>query len=131
MGLERKIRSKERGGGKWVLTANGMAFDLLGEFLQHVDFAFARLAPFESLHDLLRPLAAFATWRALPATLVLVEARQAGNRAHDVGAFVHHYYRRRAKPRLTVLEGVEVHQLRVASAFGENGGGRATRDDCF
>ena len=80
-----------------------MAFDLFGEFLQHVDFALTRHPLLESLHDLLGPLAALAARRALPATLMLIERRKSRNRAHNVGRSVHDDDGRGAETRLTVL----------------------------
>ncbi len=56
------------------LTANSMAFNLLGQLLEHVDLTSASLAAFEPLHDLLRPLTTLPTRRALPAALMPVES---------------------------------------------------------
>ena len=106
-----------------------MTFDLLGQFLQHVNLPRSRLPGLESLHDLLRPLAALPARRALSATLVFVKGRQSRDGPDDVCALVHDDDGRRAQPRLAVLEGVKVHQLLVADRFGEDGRGRAAGDD--
>lgn len=108
-----------------------MALHLFRQLLQHINLPGARLAPLEPLHDLLRPLAALAAGRALPAGLVLVEAGEAADRADDVGALIHDDDRRGAEAGLAVLQGVEVHELGVAGFLGEDGGGGAAGDDGF
>lgn len=57
----------------WLLTANCVALDLLGQLLQHVNLPLATLTLLKSLHDLLSPLAALTARRALTARLVSVE----------------------------------------------------------
>ena len=122
---------KGREGKKSILTTDSMPLDLLGQFLEHIDFPLPRHAGLEPLHDLFRPFTAFSARRTLPATLVLVETRQSGNRSDNVGALVHDDHRRGAQPGLTVLERVEIHQLFVADAFGQDGCGGAAGDDGF
>ena len=116
-------------GGKH--TANSVALDLLREFLQHINFALPSLSSLEALHNLLGPLAAFSTRRALPAALVLVEGREPRYGADDVRALIHDDNSCGAQARLAVLEGVEVHELLVTGGFGQDGRGRAAWDDGF
>jgi len=66
------------------LTANSVTLDLLGEFLHHVDFAGTGLTLFESVHDLLGPLATLTAWSALTARLVVVELAQTSDGADDI-----------------------------------------------
>jgi len=110
-------------------SANGVALDLLGELLHHVDLTLAGGAHLETVHDLLGPLGTLATRGALAAGLVVVELAETGDGADDVGGLVHDDDGGRAETGLRVLEGVEVHELVVADVLGENRSGRATRDD--
>jgi hypothetical protein len=54
-------------------SADGVALDLLGELLHHVDFTSAGLALLETVHDLLSPLGTLTARSALTARLVVVE----------------------------------------------------------
>lgn len=60
---------------------------------------------------------------------MLVEFAEAGDRSDNVGALVHDDDGRRAQTRLDVSQGVEIHQYRVAGAFGENRDRGTTRND--
>ena len=108
-----------------------MTLDLLGQLLQHINLPLPPLALLEPLHDLLGPFAALAARGALPAAFVLVERREARDGSHDVGGFVHYDDGRGAETGLAVLESVEVHELLVADAAGEDGSGGAAGDDGF
>lgn len=55
------------------LTADGVALDLLGQLLKHINLALVADALLEAGHDLLGPLAALTAGRALSAGLVSVE----------------------------------------------------------
>lgn len=109
--------------------ADGVALNLLGELLHHVDLALARGAGLEAVHDLLGPLGALTAGRALAARLVVVELAQAGDGADDVGRLVHDDDGSGTETGLGVLERVEVHELVVADVLGEDGRGGATGDD--
>ena len=67
-----------------------------------------------ALHHAPHPARAFAAGRALAAALVLVEGRQAGDRADDVGRLVHDDHRRGAEARAMLAQRVEIHQHVVA-----------------
>ena len=108
-----------------------MPFNLLRQLLQHVNLPLPRLAPLKPLHDLLRPLAALTTRRALATALMPVKGRKPRNGAHDIRALVHNDYGRRSQPGLAVFERVEIHELLVADSLRENGCRRAARDDGF
>lgn len=56
-----------------LLTANGVALNLLCELLEHVNLALTALALLESAHDLLGPLASLTARSALSARFVAVE----------------------------------------------------------
>jgi hypothetical protein len=109
--------------------ANRVSLDLLGKLLEHINFALAGLALLEAVHDLVRPLAALATWRALTAGLMVVELREARDGAHDVSRLVHDNDGGGTETRLRVLERVEIHKLVVADMLGEDGRRGAAGDD--
>lgn len=90
-------------------TADSMTLNLFGKFLQHINLPLPRLSSFESLHDLLRPFAAFSTRCALAATLMSVKSSESGNSSNDISAFVHDDDGGCAKPGLGILERVEIH----------------------
>lgn len=119
----------DRPGESLAKSADGVALDLLRELLEHVDLALARIALFQTLHDLVGPLAALSAGGALAAGLVLVKGRQAGDGTDDVCRLVHDDDGGGTKTGLGVLEGVEVHELVVAHALGDDGGGGTTGDD--
>jgi hypothetical protein len=54
-------------------SADGVALDLLGELLHHIDLTSAGLALLETVHDLLGPLGTLTARGALAARLVVVE----------------------------------------------------------
>jgi hypothetical protein len=54
-------------------SANGVALDLLGELLHHIDLTSAGLALLETVHDLLGPLGTLTARGALAARLMVVE----------------------------------------------------------
>ena len=97
-----------------------MALYLLRQLLEHIYLPFPRHTRLKPLHDLLCPLTSFSTRCTLPAAFMLVEARQPGYRSDDICAFVHDYDCCRAKARLAVLEGIEVHELLVTDGLGED-----------
>src|SRR5665213_4316262 len=97
--------------------ADGVSFDLEGNLEQHVDLARLGLALHQALHDAPHPAGALAAGRALAAALMLVELRQARDRLHDVGRFIHDNDRGGAEAGLHVLERVELHQHGVADRF--------------
>lgn len=109
--------------------ADGVTLDLLGELLEHVNLAAARLAVLEALHDLFGPLGSLAAGRALAAGLVPVELGQPGNGADNISRLVHDDDRRGTKSRLRVLESIVIHQLVVTNLARQDGGGRASGDD--
>jgi hypothetical protein len=109
--------------------ANSVALNLLGELLKHVDFALARLALVEAVHDLVGPLGALTAGRALAAGLVVVELGKAGDGADNVGRLVHDDDGGSSESGLCVLERVEVHQLVVADVLGQDRGRRTTGND--
>jgi hypothetical protein len=53
--------------------ANGMAFDLLGHFVQQIDLVDGRLASRQALHNPPHPTGAFAARRALAAAFMGIE----------------------------------------------------------
>lgn len=110
-------------------SANGVAFDLLGELLHHVDLTLAGSALLETLHDLLSPLGTLTTRGALAAGLVVVELAETGDGADNVSGLVHDDDGSSTETGLRILECVEVHELVVANLPGQNGSGGATRDD--
>jgi hypothetical protein len=110
-------------------SADGVALDLLGELLHHVNLALTGSAHLEAVHDLLGPLGTLATRGALAAGLVVVELAQTRDSADDVGGLVHDDDGGRAETGLRVLKGVKVHELVVADVLGEDGSGRAAGDD--
>jgi hypothetical protein len=111
------------------LTANSVTLNLLGQLLEHVNLTLTALTLLETLHDLLSPLASLTARCALAATLVAVEVAETADGTDDIGTLVHDDNGGSSETRLAVLEGVEVHQLVVANALGQNGSGRTTWDD--
>lgn len=110
-------------------STDGVTLDLLGELLEHVDFALAGISGLETLHHLHGPFAALTAGSALTARLVLVEGRQTGDGADDICGLVHDNDGSCAQTGLGVLEGVEVHELVVGHGLGDDGSRRATGDN--
>jgi hypothetical protein len=110
-------------------SANGVALDLLGELLHHVNLTRAGSSLLETLHDLLGPLGTLATRGALAAGLVMVELAQTGDSADNISGLVHDDDGGGTETGLRILQGVKVHELVVADFPGKDRGRRATRDD--
>src|SRR6516225_2302788 len=90
--------------------ADGVALDLGGDVPQQVDLALVGAALGHAREHTPHPAHALATGRALPATLVLIEIGDARHSAHDIRAFVHHYYGGGAERRFLFSAAVEIHQ---------------------
>src|SRR5690606_22104143 len=86
----------------------GVAFDLLGHFEQHIDFALLRAAFDHAGHDAHHPARAFPAGRALAAALMLVEGREAPDGLDDVGGLVHHDDRCRPHGGTDLAQPVEI-----------------------
>jgi len=108
---------------------DGVALDLLGQLLEHVDLTLAGVAGLHALHHLHGPLATLAAGGALTTRLVLVEGRQAGDGANNVGRLVHDDDGRGTQTSLVVLERVKVHELVVSHGLRDDGSRRATGND--
>src|SRR5260221_12731351 len=85
LGPEVPQQALHRPGGAVAESADGVAFDLLGDFHQHADLALLGAALRHAREHAPHPAHAFAAGRALTAALVLVEIRTARHRPHDVG----------------------------------------------
>eukprot|EP00227_Mantoniella_beaufortii_P011202 CAMPEP_0197590548 /NCGR_PEP_ID=MMETSP1326-20131121/11475_1 /TAXON_ID=1155430 /ORGANISM="Genus nov. species nov., Strain RCC2288" /LENGTH=441 /DNA_ID=CAMNT_0043155651 /DNA_START=195 /DNA_END=1517 /DNA_ORIENTATION=- len=109
--------------------ADGVALDLLGELLQHVDLLQPRVALLHALHDGVQPPRALTAGRALAAGLVLVEVGEARDGVHHVGALVHDDDGGGAEAGLRGLERVEVHEHLLAHLLGDERHGGAAGDD--
>src|SRR5207344_2156549 len=94
--------------------ANGVTFDLGGDFHQHVDFALVRTAFRHAGEHPPHPTHALPARRALAAALVLVEIRDARHRTNDVGRPVHDDHGRSAERGFVLPATVEIHQQAVA-----------------
>src|SRR6202047_2785673 len=90
--------------------ADGVAFDLGGDFHQHVDLALLRAAFGHALEHPPHPAHAFAARRALAAALVLVEIRDTRHGFDDVARLVNDNDGRGAERRFLVAAAVEIHQ---------------------
>ena len=110
-------------------STDGVALDLLGELLHHVNLASAGLALLETVHDLLGPLGTLTARSALAARLVVVKLGETSNGADDIGALVHDDNGGGTETRLGVLQGVEVHELVVANLLGKDRSRGTTRND--
>src|SRR5947208_9783057 len=84
LGPEVPQQPLHRPGGAVAEGADGVAFDLGRDLPQHVDFALVRAALRHATEHAPHPAHALAAGRALAATLVLVEIRDARHRLHDV-----------------------------------------------
>ena len=122
-------KTLDRPGESLTQGTDSVTLNLLGEFLEHVDFALLGDTGFETLHHLHGPLAALTAGSALATTLVLVEGGETADGADDVGALVHDDYGGGSETGLRVFQGVEVHELVVADGFGDNGCRRSTGDN--
>src|SRR4029077_15553340 len=98
LGAEMTDQALDRPGGAIRQGADRMALDLLAHILKHIDLLDASVARDHAFHDTPHPAQAFATGRALAATLVLGELGEPGDRLHDVGRLVHDDDGSRAEP---------------------------------
>src|SRR5262249_17989104 len=75
----------DRPSGTVAKGADGVTFDLLRHLHQHVDLTLLRPTFRHAGEDAPHPSHAFAARRALAAAFVLVEIRDAGHRADNIG----------------------------------------------
>src|SRR3954452_2201969 len=109
----------DRPGGGVAERADGVALDLGRDLQEHVDLAPLRSPLGHAGEDAPHPAGALAAGGALAARLVLVEIRDAGDRADDVGRAVEYDHGRGAKSAFEVAQGVEVHRG-VDDLFGRH-----------
>src|SRR3546814_13069583 len=79
----------DRPGGGISEGADRVAFDLPRDVEEHVDLLRAGVALHHPLHDPEKPACALAAGRALPAALMHVEMRQAGDRVAGIPTCYH------------------------------------------
>src|SRR5215217_4441237 len=103
----------DRPGGGVAERADGVALDLGRDLQEHVDLAPLRSPLGHAGEDAPHPAGALAAGGALAARLVLVEIRDAGDRA------VEYDHGRGAKSAFEVAQGVEVHRG-VDDLFGRH-----------
>src|SRR5262245_44551000 len=101
-------------GGAIAEGADGVALDLGRDFHQHVDLALVRAAFRHAGEHAPHPAHALPAGRALAAALVLVEVRDAGHGADDVGRLVHDDHRRGAERGFVLAAAVEIHEQVLA-----------------
>ena len=89
--------------------ADGVAFDLFGDFQEHVDLALVGAALDHAVEHPPHPAGAFAARRALAAALMLEEVADARDRRDHVGRLVHHDDAGGAERRLHGTGAVEIH----------------------
>src|SRR5690348_14724471 len=94
---EMRDQALDRPGRGVAERADGVAFDLLGHFEQHVDLALLRAALRHAGQHAPHPAGALAARRALAAAFVLIEVGEPRDGADQVGRLVHDDDRRRAE----------------------------------
>src|SRR5205814_4741393 len=131
LGAEMADQALHRPGRAVAERADRVALDLGRDLHQHVDLALVCAAFRHTGKHAPHPAHAFAARRALAAALVLVEIRDAGHGADDVGRLVHHDHGRGTERRFLVAATVEIHQQRVAliGTCRHDRHRRAARDD--
>src|ERR1700744_3855801 len=72
LGTEVTDQALDRPGRRVAQGADGVAFDLLADFLQQIDFAWLCVALHHAGHDTPHPARTFAARRALAAAFMLV-----------------------------------------------------------
>ena len=107
----------DRPGRRVAKGADGVAFDLLGDLMQHVDIGNLGIAGAQLFHHAPHPARAFAARCALTAALMLVEIADAADGLHDVGRAIHDDDRCRAKTGADRFQPVEIHR-RVHDLLG-------------
>src|SRR5690606_32238788 len=118
-GAEVADEALNRPGSCVAKGADGVTFDLLGNFEQRVDLVDLGFTLPQPLHHAPHPAGAFAARSALAAGLVLVEVADAADRAGDVRRLVHHDDAGCAETRAEGLEPVEVHR-RIHDLLGRD-----------
>src|SRR5690606_33659869 len=102
-----------------------VSLDLVAHLEQQIDLPLLRIADRHPLEHAPHPSRAFTARRALAAAFMLVEVRDPGNRANDVGRLVHHDDRSSAETGLRLAQAVEVHE-QVAAHLGRKARHRRT-----
>src|SRR6185437_89019 len=126
LGPEVAKEALHRPGRAVAKGADSVALDLRRHFPEHVDLALTRAAFGHAFEHAPHPAHAFAARRALAAAFMLVEIRDAGHGADDVGGLVHDDHGRGAERRFLVTAAVEIHQQRVG-LIGAGGNERHRR----
>eukprot|EP00955_Chlamydomonas_euryale_P077148 362866-Chlamydomonas_euryale.AAC.19 len=106
-----------------------MAFNLLRNFPQHVNFLKVGIALLHARHDVIEPARALTAGGALAAALMLVKVRQTCNCVNGVGGLVHDNHSCRTQAALHRLQCIEIHEHIVTNVLGKHRHRRSARDD--
>jgi len=110
-------------------STDGVTFDLVGEFLKHVDFSEVGIALLHAFEHIDHPGGALAAGSALTATLVLVEFGEAEDGVDYVGLVVHNDDGCSAETGSAFFQVIKVHDSFITLLLGKHGYGRAARND--
>merc|ERR1711959_551650 len=108
---------------------DGVTFDLLRDFVQHINLLDPCVTHSHLFHHGEEPRSPFSARGALSTRLVLVEIRQSANGLDNVGALVHDDDGRGTKTRLHLPQGIEIHEHIVADVFWKQRHRGAAWDD--
>ncbi|KAG6557850.1 hypothetical protein Mapa_000618 [Marchantia paleacea] len=96
-----------------------MPLNLLGYFLQLVNFLKLCVSNFHPFHHVPQPWRPFSAGCALAATLMLVEVGQSGNRIHHICRLVHYNNGCSSKTRLHCFQRIEIHEDIITDMLGK------------
>ena len=114
-------KTLDRPGGGVSQGADSMAFNLIGEFLKHVDFSEISISVLDTGKNIDHPAGALTARRALSATFVFVELAESENTVDDINRVIHDDDGSSAEAGAFFLEGIEVHEDILANSAGEHG----------
>merc|ERR1719410_1008372 len=110
-------------------STDGVAFNLLGKFPNHVNFLWLGVTLGEPPHHGVHPVNAFPAGSVLAARFVLVEESKSGDGLHYVCLLVHDNDGGCAETSLGSNESVKIHHDIVTNLLGNKRSGRSSRDD--
>ncbi|CAD5190565.1 unnamed protein product, partial [Musa acuminata subsp. malaccensis] len=84
-------------------------FDLLGDFLKHINLLRLGIPHLQPLHNHPQPSGSLPAGCALTAALVLVQVRQSCYCVHDISGFVRNNHRCSIQSRLNSFKSIVIH----------------------
>lgn len=110
---------------------DGVAFDLFGEFMQHINLGVVGIAIFHSLQNVVEPSCSFPARSALPTAFMLIELRESKDGLDHICLVIHNDNCCRTQSAFKLPQRIKIHQDIFAEGLREKADTGPSWDDGF